>query len=664
MLHFDSIQLENFGPYKGHQEIKFPQQSGVGIVYGENMRGKTSLLNAIRWALFGEILGRGEREISPEEFINWESKEEGNHSFKVTLEFEFEGEDYELIREFRPKTEGIEPRSAEEYIEDGFLRENGTVLGPEEQEQRLNTILPRQISRFFLFDGELLQQYQDLLVDQSEMGDQIRRAIERILGVPVLKNGRADLRTLLDEAESAVADAASKKAETEELGKQIQATQNRLKGHRKEVDKLESERDDLVDQRKQKRAELKKIENVKKQIERRESLEAEVNKLEEQLEKKEEELEDVLADGWYAVLDPVLQNRLEELEEQREKLQQSHLDTQVALELAQRLETAIEDGTCPVCDQDLEEADEDHLTAEISSLRETAETDGGSQGQEYDDVVRSIGTLRDVQRKDPSERINGVLGDIAFIRADIASNKDDIDEINQNIDESEAQRTTSLRKDEEKLTKKIGIKEEAIESEKERLEKVVSNLDKLQAKLDRMSEDSFKEEKKRRTRYEDLFDLFDKGVNSYRDELRERVEQDASDIFLELTTEPEYERLEINDNYGLTIVHQSGDRITVRSSGAEHVVALALIGALQNNAPLKGPIIMDSPFGRLDSGHVRNVVEALPNLTDQVLLLVYRDELDQEEAREILGGQLRKEYSMRRVSARHTELVVGGELHE
>jgi DNA sulfur modification protein DndD len=279
-------------------------------------------------------------------------------------------------------------------------------------------------------------------------------------------------------------------------------------------------------------------------------------------------------------------------------------------------------------------------------------------------VVRAIGTLQDVQRTNPREQISDVLDDISSTRVDIAAKKDDIDEINESIDASEAKRATSLRKDEEKLTKKIGIKEEAIESEQEKLTKAEENLDKLQDKLDRMSDGSFTEEKERRKQYEDLFDLFDEGVSSYRDELRDRVEEDASDIFLELTTEPEYERLEINENYGLTIVHESGDRITVRSSGAEHVVALALMGALQNNAPLKGPIIMDSPFGRLDSGHVRNVVEALPNLTDQVLLLVYRDELDQEEAREILGGQLRKEYSMRRESARHTKLVEGGKIDD
>jgi DNA sulfur modification protein DndD len=45
-----SISLTDFGPFKGEQRIDFPGESGVSIIYGENMRGKTTLLNAIRYA--------------------------------------------------------------------------------------------------------------------------------------------------------------------------------------------------------------------------------------------------------------------------------------------------------------------------------------------------------------------------------------------------------------------------------------------------------------------------------------------------------------------------------------------------------------------------------------------------------------------------------------
>src|SRR5205085_5690970 len=102
----------------------------------------------------------------------------------------------------------------------------------------------------------------------------------------------------------------------------------------------------------------------------------------------------------------------------------------------------------------------------------------------------------------------------------------------------------------------------------------------------------------------------------------------------------------INDNYGLTIVHKDGELIPVRSAGAEHVVALSLVAALQNNAPLRGPIVIDSPFGRLDGGHRARIVQALPDMADQVVLLVYEEEMPPARAREALKGRLRAEWSL------------------
>jgi DNA sulfur modification protein DndD len=155
----------------------------------------------------------------------------------------------------------------------------------------------------------------------------------------------------------------------------------------------------------------------------------------------------------------------------------------------------------------------------------------------------------------------------------------------------------------------------------------------------------------------DLHELFDNGVTVFREQLRRRVETDASRHFLALTTEPEYKALRINDSYGLTIIHENGSEIPVRSAGAEHVVALSLVGALQNNAPLRGPIIIDSPFGRLDGAHRRRIVEALPDMASQVILLVYEEELPPARARAALKGRLRAEWTLRRVSARHTQVA-------
>ena len=104
--------------------------------------------------------------------------------------------------------------------------------------------------------------------------------------------------------------------------------------------------------------------------------------------------------------------------------------------------------------------------------------------------------------------------------------------------------------------------------------------------------------------------------------------------------------MKINDNFGLNIVHENGQVIEVRSAGFEHIVALSLIGALHRNAPLQGPIVMDSPFGRLDSVHEHNIISYLPNLANQVMLFVFDKEINEQSSRQTLGGSLIQELEL------------------
>ena len=72
MLKLSALSLEDFGPFKGQQSIRLSPKDGVTVIYGENMRGKTSLLNAIRFAFFGKVLGRGAKVLSLHKIGNWE----------------------------------------------------------------------------------------------------------------------------------------------------------------------------------------------------------------------------------------------------------------------------------------------------------------------------------------------------------------------------------------------------------------------------------------------------------------------------------------------------------------------------------------------------------------------------------------------------------------
>ena len=50
-----SISLNNFRQFYGPQEITISQKSNqrITIIHGENGSGKTALLNAFKWVLYG-----------------------------------------------------------------------------------------------------------------------------------------------------------------------------------------------------------------------------------------------------------------------------------------------------------------------------------------------------------------------------------------------------------------------------------------------------------------------------------------------------------------------------------------------------------------------------------------------------------------------------------
>ena len=151
--------------------------------------------------------------------------------------------------------------------------------------------------------------------------------------------------------------------------------------------------------------------------------------------------------------------------------------------------------------------------------------------------------------------------------------------------------------------------------------------------------------------------IFREGIDVYRDKLSRDVERDATEIFMEMNTEEDYGGLQINENYGLTIIRKSdGKPVPKRSAGCEHMVAFALIGALHKNAPFDGPVIMDSPFYRLDSINTESMVKALPLIANQVLMLPYPGEINPSTTRTDIGDHIVQELEIARISSNESTI--------
>ena len=65
---------------------------------------------------------------------------------------------------------------------------------------------------------------------------------------------------------------------------------------------------------------------------------------------------------------------------------------------------------------------------------------------------------------------------------------------------------------------------------------------------------------------------------------------------------------------------------------------------------------MDSPFGRLDPTHKSNITKVLPKMSEQIILLAYTHEIDEQIARDTLGTVLKREYRLQRYSSFNTQI--------
>ena len=655
MLSIRSISLTNFGPFKGEQRIEFPAEGGVSIIYGENMRGKTTLLNAIRYALFGKVIMRGATQAALHQIGNWETAtEKGQYGFKVVLEFEHEGSKYELTREYRPRVGIKTPQTDIDYQQDCFLRKDGIVLGPDFRDSEIARIMPETVSRFFLFDGELLQQYEELLRNESDMGRNIKEAIERILGVPVLTNGRSDLSELSKDAQKREAKAAQKNQKTKSLGNQHEALLKQRDGLQDETDRLKKELEGLRISKASEEDLLRKTEKTRALIEERNRLQEEIASAEIRLKEKEDRRKELLTVAWKGLLNSRIRATRDSLEQELKNNRDMHQRVLVSADMAEKLRKALDDGECSTCGQELSGPAKARITALASDdlpKEERAELEAKIQHLES-----RIAALRQSEASSNAEvlqEVQDAVDELKIKRATAEDRLTDIKEQTKDLDEAEMRR---LYSEYEKTVAGIGILQDGIKKQEEALRAINESIGKVETEMAKFADADLETERARKDLCDKLKSLFAGAVDAYRERLRGKVETDATTLFLKLTSEPEYKALSINDSYGLTIVHQDGSAIPVRSAGAEHIVALSLMGALQRNAPLRGPIVMDSPFGRLDHVHTTKVVQTLPSMADQVMLLVYESELDPKQARNQLEGKLRKEYRITRRSARHSDL--------
>lgn len=154
-----SLELENFRQFHGKQEVTFATDSNknVTVIMGENGSGKTSFAQAFTWCLYGDTDFQDKSMLNKVVANNMLPEDKSN--VRVDLNLIHNSIEYTITRE-------------QMYRKDlrGRIQYNNTVLnisykknGQREFLQRYETdarvkeILPRELAKYFFFDGERIE---------------------------------------------------------------------------------------------------------------------------------------------------------------------------------------------------------------------------------------------------------------------------------------------------------------------------------------------------------------------------------------------------------------------------------------------------------------------------------------------------------------------------
>lgn len=644
MVRLQSISIHNFGPYKD-ETIDFPDENGVCFLWGRNGSGKTTLLNVIKYAFFGTLFDGKRKSRSKVRTMNMDALKEGECSFYVQMRFTEDDSSFELRREQQIKPDVDIPVRDSDFKEVISLKKDGVFLSQDEMKTTLNQLMPEDISQFFFFDAERLSMFEDLLEEDNveSLGPKIKESIEKILGIPILKNSANLLGKLEEQYEKKVADASKKNQKYQDQIRAFEQLRIKIQNAEKEIERQNSELESLKNNISDLEEQMKANQKIMTSLEKRKQYEKDLEQASSHLSSLKEQLQDPVSKVWISMIsdrvDDAMASILPRYNELRSKLAaQTYLMKN------------IDSDVCPTCGRPY---DNDHSKPAI--VKVTPEEQ--DEYQKLSKYVNSLSSIKSINTKDTVIRLDVELQSCSnsefVIRKNIQELNEQIslaDTDSEDLEKIQKEYNNSIRKKVE-LEKALEINEINIRADRQRKDQLYDIISKLN-----QTETSSISNKKQFCH--DINEILTKSIDYYCISLKKKVEKDASDFFKQLDDSGMYSGLSINDNYGLELLGPNGEIVPARSNGFEHMIALSLIRGIHKNAPIEGPAIVDFLFGRIDKDHKESVAKAIYMLSDQVMILAFEGEIDSQLVRKALSGHLVREYELSRESTFSTHIEV------
>jgi DNA sulfur modification protein DndD len=191
-----SLVIKDFRQFKGKQEISFATDNNqnVTMIMGDNGTGKTTLAQVFTWCLYGETTFEDKILLCKSTSVPMLPNTEETVRAELTLEHN--GTEYTVISEQRYRKDGngiIKPVGQRSFTI-AFKKPDGTrdYVKELDTEIRMKEILPRELSKYFFFDGERIESMSKEI--KRGRSQEFAGAVQSLLGLSAFTSALSHLK--------------------------------------------------------------------------------------------------------------------------------------------------------------------------------------------------------------------------------------------------------------------------------------------------------------------------------------------------------------------------------------------------------------------------------------------------------------------------------------
>lgn len=610
MVVIRNIIIKNFRQHR-NVELKFYNKNGTYYFVGKNGIGKSNLMNAICWCLYGTTPFRSDSDKSKDDvnIVNIDAIKNKEDEVLVRLDMVIDGVLYTIRRkstDYKLRSTILSKRS-DFSIAMSMNASNWTpVQYPENFIERL---LPQGLSNLFIFDGEVIRKlfddsYHESLKSQVEAISDINvinAVIEDLDKVERKYSKQRDIESdKQNEYRLAQEELERNESKWGDLKKKSESKNRELVGFRRE-------REEIYEQMKGDSENKRIIDEIERLEHNESTMEARVQEAKKRYQKS------VVENYAFAICAEQIKKYIQDI---KEGVKQKKMPPAISGDLIASLLT---DGVC-ICGHHIDGEGKRYLQEMLNDSREKEELQFICDHQtilnnKLNNIAKSLSTIKDNERmlNDAYLERNNANEKLVKLRRQAA----DIDA------EAINKRDNRLRVLDELITEASSL---VYEYEME-LKRLKSNIDELNSAIEQYEAKTNRNNSiNKKIQYTKQTKIRLEEIKIFiLNETRNNIEDCTSDIYKKLHWNNDVKKVSFSQDYKIKVTYKDGhaDELKDLSNGEKKMLGIAVMNALSTRLEnFDFPLFIDSPTEDLDTSVIPEVLDNLSALSESKQIFI------------------------------------------